>query len=93
MMDPGEFLNDLPKEIKDMLAGGPKLIAPPALTIKAILDAGAGEHQNRLWTLACKHSIEAWINDVKFAIAKHAPELKGQFDNWVAQSGAKGMEN
>lgn len=43
----------------------PKLQAPSEEKLKEMLAAGKGEHQNRLFTLACKHAIEMFMEGVQ----------------------------
>ena len=48
-----------------------KLPVPPMAQLEAIVRAGAGEHQDRLWNLLVDNAIEAWAQNIKFLAIKN----------------------
>lgn len=53
-----------------------KLSAPSAPELNAIVAAGAGEHQDRLFTMAVKQSIERYLKQVFEGLK----DLEAEFD-------------
>jgi hypothetical protein len=86
MMDMNELVGKLPPELRSIVRNGPQLKAPVPEIIRAIQVAGPGEHQDRLWTLACKQSIEAFWAYVDFIVASHGPELRQAVEEVIGHS-------
>lgn len=80
MKDDDEFWKwlegQLPKDLIAFIRRGPQFKAPSQDRLKAIYEAGPGEHQDRLWALAMKASRKQAEADLHFAIEQHRPEIE-----------------
>jgi hypothetical protein len=72
------LIERLPTELRKFMERGAlgNMRAPSPDKLKVIMDAGPGEHQDRLWRLAVKESKEATDKDLDFMLEKHSVELK-----------------
>lgn len=68
-------IDKLPLELRTLIRRGPRLPAPESSVLRSIIDAGPGEHQNRLWQLAVTRSNEASMHELEFLIEKYRPEM------------------
>jgi len=70
------LIEKVPAELKAFIKRGPQYRAPSPERLRAIVDAGQGEHQDRLWRLAMKQSEDAVDAELEFMLEKHSVELK-----------------
>ena len=73
-LDKSEFI----KRLRAKFNGSPmrpKLKAPSMEMLKSVVDAGPGEHQDRLYSLMVTHSIESFFNELHFLFEKHQSEI------------------
>lgn len=82
----GSF-ESLPSELRALIHRGPRLPAPDTGVLRSILEAGPGEHQNRLWQLSVNRSNEAAMAELEFMMEKYRPELDA-----VGQDFARSMK-
>lgn len=72
------LVEKLPTELKKFMERGPlgNMAAPSPDKLRTIVEAGSGEHQDRLWRLAVKESRDATEKDLDFLLEKYSVELK-----------------
>ena len=77
-----EALEACKKDVESQM-GHFRLDCPDTETLKKILDAGPGEHQDRLFTLAVKKSVSVFFDRVETIVEAHKAQ-------WSATRGQDG---
>ena len=86
--EPGMDLTNAPKAIRDAVEACAaeisrelnafKLKSPDTETLQKIVDAGAGEHRDRLFSVAAKKAIGEFLESIGDMIVAHKEQFRAQ---------------
>ena len=73
-----KVMDKLPTELKKYVERGPvgNMVTPASDKLRTIMDAGPGEHQDRLWRLAVRESKDNADKGFDFLVEKYSVELQ-----------------